>query len=501
MTSSEQAPVNWAAKVLEMRTDTRPWINGRRVEPCVTESFKSLNPATGEVFAELPACSVGEINAAVESARASFEQGSWASLSPRARGKILSNFADVIERNADELALLDTLEMGMPISMSAPDIRSVADAVRAVAEAADKVVDQLIPNDPSTLLLNVRQPVGVVGAITPWNFPAYIGITKIAPALAVGNTVVLKPSEIASLSCLRLGELAAEAGIPEGVLNIVPGLGSEAGAALASHMDVDLLTFTGSTATGKRLIELSGQSNMKRLILECGGKSPQIVFADMEDLDAVAEAVVGSITFNSGQVCVAGSRLLVERSIHDALVERVLARAREIVAGDPLDETTSFGPLASKEQYDRVRRYVEAGQDEGATTALDGGPSGRNEACNWMPTVFTGVRSDMRIAQEEIFGPVLSVFAFDDEIEAVRLANSTIYGLAASLWTRDLGRSLRLARAVKAGSVTIAGKPGATTIDATAGAFEPHGQSGIGVEGGLDGMRAMTRLKSVSFAG
>lgn len=501
MNSFELAPVNWAAKAQAISFDVRPWINGRRIEASTTEHFATFNPANGTRIADLPACGAAEIDSAVSAARVAFEQGAWANLSPRARARILMNFADAIERNADELALLDTLEMGMPISAAAPDMRAAADAVRVAAEAADKLIDQVIPNDPSTLLLNLREPVGVVGAITPWNFPAYIGITKIVPALAVGNSVVLKPSEIASLSCLRLGELAAEAGIPDGVLNIVSGLGSGAGAALASHMDVDLLTFTGSTATGKQLVELSGQSNMKRLILECGGKSPQIVFADMEDLDAVAEAVVGSITFNSGQVCVAGSRLLVERSIHDALVERVVTLASQIEAGNPLDETTSFGPLASREQHDRVRRYFAAGQDQGAVAALPGGPAEGSEACYWMPTVFTNVRSDMQIAQEEIFGPVLSVFAFDDEIEAVRLANSTIYGLAASVWTRDLGRSLRLARAIKAGSVTIAGKPGVTALDATAGAFEPHGQSGLGIEGGLDGMRAMTRLKSVSLAG
>lgn len=501
MTSSEHVPADWAARALQLKFDARPWINGCRIDAGVVDHFASFNPASGAHIVDLPSCGAVEIDAAVIAARRAFELGSWANLSPRARARVLMNFADAIERNADELALLDTLEMGMPIGMAAPDMRAAADAVRVAAESADKLIDHAIPNDPSTLLLNLREPVGVVGAITPWNFPAYIGITKIAPALAVGNSVVLKPSEIASLSCLRLGELAAEAGIPDGVLNIVPGLGTGAGAALASHMDVDLLTFTGSTATGKRLIELSGQSNMKRLILECGGKSPQIVFEDIDDLDGVAESVVGSITFNSGQVCVAGSRLIVQRSIHDALVERVIERARQIEAGDPLDDATGFGPLASKEQYARVRRYCEAGQAEGAVTALDGDQSVRAAGCYWMPTVFTDVRSEMRIAQEEIFGPVLAVFAFDDEAEAIRQANSTVYGLAANVWTRDLGRSLRLAHAVRAGSVTIAGKAGATALDATAGAFEPHGQSGLGVEGGLDGMRAMTRLKSVSFAG
>lgn len=501
MTDSIETHVDWVAKAAALRPDTRPWISGRRIEAGVSESFKSVNPATDALVAELPACGAREIDAAVAAARACFEQGSWANQSPRRRGHVLMDFADAVERHADELALLDTLEMGMPVGFGSADMRGAANAVRATAEMADKLIDQVIPNDRSTLLLNLREPVGVVGAITPWNFPAYVGITKIAPALAVGNSVVLKPSEVASLSCLRLGELAAEVGMPEGALNIVPGLGSVAGAALASHMDVDLLTFTGSTATGKRLLELSGQSNMKRLILECGGKSPQIVFADMEDLDAIAQAVVDSITFNTGQVCVAGSRLLVERSIHDALLERVIARARKIEAGDPLDERTTFGPLASHDQLKKVRRYCEIAGNEGAVAVLSGDNSGHQNGCYWMPTIFAQVRSEMRIAQEEIFGPLLAVCAFDDESEAVRLANSTVYGLAASVWTRDMGRSLRLARAIRAGSVSIAGQPGATVVDATTGSFDPHGQSGFGIEGGFEGMRAMTRGKSITFAG
>jgi acyl-CoA reductase-like NAD-dependent aldehyde dehydrogenase len=378
----------------------------------------------------------------------------------------------------------------------------VVEQVHATAEAVDKLIDGVIPNDPSALVLNLREPVGVVGAITPWNFPAYIGITKIVPALAVGNSVVLKPSEIASLSCLRLGQIAAEAEIPAGVVNVVPGLGSAAGASLAAHMDVDLLTFTGSTATGKRLLELSGQSNMKRLILECGGKSSHIVFEDIEDLDAVAEAIVGSITFNSGQVCIAGSRLLVAHSIHDALVEHVVARAAAIRAGDPLDEATSFGPLASTAQFARVQAYVESGHAEGAVAALDGSPPpGSPGGCCWLPTVFTSVGPGMRIAREEIFGPVLSTMAFGSEAEAIALANSTIYGLVAGVWTRDLARSLRLARKLRAGAVTVGARPGSARVDATAGAFEPYGQSGLGIEGGLEGLRSFTRLKSVTFGG
>lgn len=501
MHQASDAGTNWAARARALRPDVRPWIDGRRVDAEASDSFPSVNPATDAVVAEIPACGGADIDAAVAAARRAFEQGVWSGLSPRQRGQRLHAFAEAIVRSAEHLALLDSLEMGMPIGLAVPDLAVAADLVHAVAEAADKLVDGVIPNDPSTLLLNVREPVGVVGAITPWNFPAWIGITKIAPALAVGNSVVLKPSELASLSCLRLGELAAEAGIPEGVLNVVPGTGSAAGAALALHGDVDLLTFTGSTATGKRLLVAAGQSNMKRLILECGGKSPQIVFADAADLDAVAEAVVTGITFNSGQVCTAGSRLLVERGVHEALLERVLTRAAAIRAGDPLEEATRFGPLASSAQRDRVRSFLASGLAEGASAVLDGSRALPATGCYWLPTVFTGVLPGMQVAREEIFGPLLAVLVFDDENEAVSLANATPFGLAATVWSADLARGVRLSRRIRAGSVSVVAGAAPGQLDATAGAFEPHGQSGLGVEGGLEGMRAFTRLKSLALSG
>jgi acyl-CoA reductase-like NAD-dependent aldehyde dehydrogenase len=499
MSKADVIATTWAEEVRALRLDPRPWIGGRRVEAQATGAFASDNPATGAVVAELPACGAADIDAAVRSARDAFDRGDWSERSPRDRAKKLHAFADAIARRARELALLDTLEMGMPIANALADVLDVAGQVHAVAEMADKLIDDVIPNDPSTLVLNLREPCGVVGAITPWNFPAYIGITKIAPALAVGNSVVLKPSEIASLSCLRLGELVAEAGIPDGVVNVVPGLGSEAGAALALHMDVDLLTFTGSTTTGRRLLELSGQSNMKRLILECGGKSPQIVFPDVADLGGLADAIVGGITFNTGQVCVAGSRLIVHRSIHDRLVEQVVERARAMRAGDPLDESTTLGPLASAAQLARVRSHVDSGRRQGASIALDGSTPDGQAGCYWLPTVFTGVRTEMRIAQDEIFGPVLSTMAFSSDDEAVAIANGTIYGLTATVWTGDLSRALRLARRIRAGAISIATSPGAGRVDAIAGAFEPHGQSGFGIEGGLEGLRSFTKLKAVTL--
>jgi len=499
MLEPESTPTDWHVAAAALRPDVRPWIGGSRIEVDVSRSFRSENPATGTTVAELPCCGEAEIDAAVRTARAAFDSGEWSQTSPRDRNRKVRAFAAQIRSQARELALLDTMEMGMPIANALGDMQEVGSQVEAIAEMADKLIDEVIPNDPSALLLNVREPHGVVGAITPWNFPAYIGISKIMPALAVGNSVVLKPSEIASLSCLRLGELAAAAGIPDGVLNVVPGLGGEAGVALARHMDVDVLTFTGSTATGRRLLEYSGQSNMKRLILECGGKSPQIVFPDIVDLDGLADAIVGGITFNTGQVCVAGSRLLVHRSIADELVARVLERARAVEPGDPLSESTGFGPLASRVQFERVRNYVAGATAQGAELLLDGARQSADGSCFWAPTVFGQVDHTMRIAQEEIFGPVLSVLTFETEDEAVAIANGTIYGLTATVWTADLSRALRLARRISAGAVTIGSDPKRGLVDATTGAFEPHRQSGMGVEGGLGGLRGFTRLKSVTF--
>ena len=499
MPEPETTPTDWSAAAAALRPDPRPWVGGRRVEVDTGRSFRSENPATGATVAELPCCGAADIDAAVRSARTAFEGGAWSQLSPRERGRKVRAFAEQVRAHAEELALLDTLEMGMPIANALGDMQEAGGHVEAIAEMADKLLDEVIPNDPSAWVLNIREPHGVVGAITPWNFPAYIGISKVLPALAVGNSVVLKPSEIASLSCLKLGELAAAAGIPDGVFNVVPGLGGEAGAALALHKDVDVLTFTGSTATGRRLLEFSGQSNMKRLILECGGKSPQIVFPDVADLDRIAEAIVGGITFNTGQVCVAGSRLLVHRSIADALVARVVQRARAVEPGDPLQESTGFGPLASRAQLDRVRSHVDGARREGADLLLDGARTSTDGGCFWAPTVFSGVTPGMRIAQEEIFGPVLSVLTFESEDEAVVLANGTIYGLTATVWTSELARALRLARRISAGAVTIGADPTGGHVDATTGAFEPHRQSGLGVEGGLGGLRSFTRLKSVTF--
>jgi len=477
--------------------DVRPHIGGRRIALDRGATYLTRNPATGKVVAEYPACGAAEIDLAVKAARAAFEDGRWAGLAPAERSRRLRAFADRVEADAETLALCDTLEMGMPISQSLADVSFCANGVRTTAETADKLTDEVIPSHASALVLNVHEPHGVVGAITPWNFPMVIALGKIASAIAVGNSVVLKSTEVATSSSLRLADLAVEAGIPEGVVNVIPGTGQEAGAALALHPDVDHLTFTGSTATGKLLMELAGRSNLKRLSLECGGKSPQIVLPDVVDLDGVATQIAQGFLYNTGQVCTAGTRLIVHRSLEMALLDRVLAIAGKIFGGDPLDPAVTFGPLASATQYRRVAAYLAVGRAEGAIVALGSEvPESPDAGCYVPPTVFTNVQPQMRISQEEIFGPVLSVMAFDTLDEAVALANSTVYGLISTVWTRDTKAGLELARRLSCGHVSVAGAPGGDAQN-TMGTFEPHGQSGFGAEGGVRGLRSMMKAKSI----
>jgi acyl-CoA reductase-like NAD-dependent aldehyde dehydrogenase len=352
----------------------------------------------------------------------------------------------------------------------------------------------------STVAFNTYEPRGVVGAITPWNFPSVNAVIKFGPALAAGNSVVLKPSELASGSALRLAELAVEAGLPEGVLNVVPGLGFTAGTTLALHPNVDFLSFTGSTATGRKIMELAGRSNGKPLLLECGGKSPQVVFNDADDLDSIADAVVQSALWNQGQVCSAHTRLIVQESIKESLLEKVVSRVSKYRPGDPLDEATTFGPLASPAQRDRVKAYIEQGLRSGAQAVLRGTVQ-ESGGCNVSPTIFDGVESTMSIAREEIFGPLLCVQRFKTEKEAIELANATEYGLEATVWTRDMGRGKRLAHAVKAGSVSIrtSGAEGPETGCQLSS--EPQKASGFGSEVGLRGLESYSTLKLVNFIG
>lgn len=486
----------WSRRARGLRLETRPLIDGVFGESRSGSRYNNVNPATEETLVEAYAGSAEDVNEAVSRARRAFRDGRWSGLSPQERAEALLKLTHLFLENREELALLDSLDVGKPISQALGEVDMACGYLKFAAESCDKLLDDVIPSPRSMLVLNVREPVGVVGAILPWNFPMVVVALKIAPALAVGNSVVVKPSELSPLSALRIGALALQAGIPAGVLNVVPGLAATVGRAMAEHGGIDMLTFTGSTATGKVLMQSAGRSNLKKVLLECGGKSPHIVFADASDLDAAAADVVEQITWNQGQVCVAGSRLLVEASIEEELVRRVVERMRAIRPNDPLDPSTTFGPLVSADHLRKVTGYIDSAQTSGARLRA-GGRRLERRGYFLEPTVFDHVRPDTPIASEEIFGPVLSVLTFDTAAEAIELAHSVEYGLSARIWTRDTGLGYQLARELRAGEVTInAGVPSAPGVGAAA-ATEPFGHSGFGVEGGLEGVRQYTRLKSI----
>jgi aldehyde dehydrogenase (NAD+) len=427
-------------------------IDAKRVPAASGRYFETLNPATEQVLARVAEADAADIDAAVRSARAAFE-GAWGHMRAADRGHALLRLADLIRQNLDELVELESLDSGKPVSaIRRQDLPAVLDTLAYYAGWADKINGQVIPARPDALTYTVREPVGVVAAIVPWNFPLMIAMWKIAPALACGCTVVLKPAELTPLSALRIGELALQAGFPPGVLNVVPGFGKTAGQALVDHPDVDKVTFTGSPGVGRQILR-SAAGNLKRVTLELGGKSANIIFADA-DLDAAIKAAGSGIFFNAGQVCSAGSRILVHEKIHDEVVERLAARANMIRLGDPKDSATAMGPLISAGQMKRVLDYIEVGKREGARIAAGGTRHG-DTGYFVNPTIFTDVEHDMRISQEEIFGPVASVLRFKDDEDAIRLANGTSYGLAAGVWTADIGRGHRFAKRLKVGTVWV----------------------------------------------
>jgi 4-(gamma-glutamylamino)butanal dehydrogenase len=451
----EKNAIQKAAAGLKFRT--RAFIGGKYVDSASGATFATKNPATGKNITHVASCDDKDVDLAVRAARKAFGEGNWPRTHPANRKKILLNLADLIEKHADELALLDCLEAGKPIADCINlDLPDTVATFRWHAEAVDKIYAQVSPTGPEHLGKIIREPIGVVGAVIPWNFPLLMAAWKLAPALASGNSVVLKPAELTSLSALRLAELAAEAGLPGGVLNVVPGLGETAGRAVGLHPDIDAVAFTGSTEVGRLFLKYSAESNLKRILLECGGKSPQIIMDDYVDLDNAAQNVVNAAFWNMGENCSAGSRLLVHKKIKDALLEKVIAVCRTWPVGDPLDPAVRLGPLIEKPHLAKVLSYIEAGKAGGATIIL-GGKQILQETGGYFveSTIFDNVRNDMKIAREEIFGPVLSIISFSDEAEGVALANDTSYGLAASLYTDNINRAHRMARAIQAGTVSV----------------------------------------------
>lgn len=447
-----------AAQQARKRLETRLFIDGKFTDAAAGGRFESVNPADGEVVGSYAAGTEKDIDLAVAAAQRAHRDRRWLRMAPRDRMDVLYRWAQLIERDTVELAVLETLDMGKPVSdVINVDLPAVTQTIRFMGEAIDKITGDVTNTREDVVHFILREPFGVVGAISPWNYPMLMAVWKVAPALAAGNCVVLKPAEQSPSACLRLAQLFMEAGGPAGVFNVVNGLGEVAGKALALHRDVAKISFTGSTEVGKLMLQYAGQSNMKRVSLECGGKSPQIFMGDLPDMERAVAAAYAGIYGNMGEVCNAGSRLLVQADIHDEFVERFVAEGRAAFsAGDPLDPATNLGPLVTRQAQKRVLGLIETGRKEGAKLQFGGDtPAGRERGAYVNPTLFTGVRNDMTIAQQEIFGPVASVIRFKTLDEAITIANDTDYGLAAGIWTRDLDRAHRLIREVQAGIIWV----------------------------------------------
>lgn len=472
---------------------TKLLINNRWVDADSGKTFSPVNPSTGEEICEIAEADASDVNKAVKAAREAFEEGPWRKTNASDRGKMLHRLADLIEKNADELAALESLDNGKPVSVAkAVDVAASAGCYRYFAGWADKVHGKTIPIDGDYFCYTRHEPVGVVGQIIPWNFPMLMQAWKMAPALATGNTIVMKPAEQTPLTALRIGELLVEAGFPAGVVNILPGFGPTAGAAIASHMDVDKVAFTGSTEVGHLIMAAAANSNLKRVTLELGGKSPNIVFADT-DLDEAVEGAHFGLFFNHGQCCCAGSRVFVEQKIYDKFVEKSGARAASRTVGDPFDPNTEQGPQVDQAQFDKVMGYIQSGRTEGAKL-VHGGERVGDRGYFIKPTVFADVDDNMEIAREEIFGPVMSIIPFKNLDEVVQRANRTRYGLAAAVWTRDIQKANAIANSVRAGTVWV----NCYNVLDTRAPFGGFKQSGIGRELGEYGLQQYTEVKTVT---
>jgi 4-guanidinobutyraldehyde dehydrogenase / NAD-dependent aldehyde dehydrogenase len=472
----------------------RAFIDGRLVDAASGETFDCLSSRDGAKLADVASCDEEDVNRAVAAARSAFEDGRWRLMPPRERKKVLTRFAQLFEAHIDELAVLETLDMGKTITEArAVDCRNALYTLEWYAEWCDKLYDEIAPTAHDMLATITREPTGVVGAVVAWNFPMVLSMWKIAPALAAGCSIVLKPAEQSPLTAIRMAQLATEAGLPDGVFNVVPGFGPTAGKALGLHRDVDVLAFTGSGEVGKMFLQYAGQSNMKRVWLECGGKSPIIIFDDVEDIDAAARATAVAMWFNQGEVCSAPSRLLVHDKIREAFLDRLLVATEAYHPGDPLDPATTQGAIVDQAQHDRILSCIERGKAEGARVVTpDGPPLPDLGGCYMNPVIFDGVTNDMTIAREEIFGPVLSSISFANEAEAIRIANDTPYGLGAVLWSSNVSRVHRASRALRAGTVWV-NNYDASDVTVPFGGFK---QSGNGRDRSHHALEKYTDLKT-----
>lgn len=490
----KSSPPDWHERARALKVDGRLFIDGQRRDSLAGQTFACVSPLDGRELGLVARGQSADVDAAVLNARAAFNDGRWASRAPAERKRVLLKFAEKLMAAREELALLETLDMGKPIQYSlSVDVPATARCIAWYAEAVDKIYDEIAPTGPNALALIQREPMGVIGAIVPWNYPMIMAAWKLGPALAAGNSVVLKPSEKSPLSALRMAELAVEAGLPPGVFNVVPGFGHEAGEALALHGEVDAIGFTGSTCVGRKMLEYAGRSNLKRVYNELGGKSAFVVFDDFDDIARAAQTVAGSMFFNQGESCNAPSRVLVQERIADEFVALVSAEAPKYQPADPLDGATVMGALVDEGQLRTVMGYIEAGQNEGAR-AVAGGRQVRAETGGYYvePTVFDGVNNQMRIAREEIFGPVLSVIRFKDEAQAIAMANDSSYGLQASVWSSHIDRAHRVAKALRAGTVHV----NSYDEDDITVPFGGYKQSGNGRDKSLHAFDKYTELKT-----